>query len=402
MNLLILSYHFPPHPTVGSRRWAKFAKFFARMGHRVTVITSQAPKGSISPWDDDIQEGITVHRLPYRYPRILDSHPKTFFEKLCYKIVLFLLEHGISGTPYDRAIFWKSVLMKELRKVIQKEGLPDFIFANGPPFRLLYYTGMIKKLYPTVKIAIDFRDPWTWWYNMGYPYLNSKDRKAEEKMESFAVQSADQIITPCEEIQKKLAVRYPEFKSKIEVIPHGFDPDKVTSEERRTTHSPPHKLIYFGTLYVGIDRLFYSLTSVLDQFPNPVTLDLYVSRKKYFFSSSRVQYLSPVSEKVLFEKICGYDLVVLFLFQGVEDFLGTKLFEVIHSRTPILLLGPSGKVSQFIVENDLGFHIRTEDIEAELPKILSGQKVLKYNNRFDTSPYSFESLTKQLLQTVHK
>src|SRR6266571_3575747 len=42
-RLLVISYHFPPDGSVGGLRWAGIAKYLARLGWDVCVLTAAPP-----------------------------------------------------------------------------------------------------------------------------------------------------------------------------------------------------------------------------------------------------------------------------------------------------------------------------------------------------------------------
>jgi glycosyltransferase involved in cell wall biosynthesis len=406
MKLLIISYYFPPHPTVGSRRWTKFAKYFSRMGHQVDVIASAAPSGARSSWDEDIDPAVNIDRISARYPLVLDSVPQTYFSKAIYRFALLLIRYFSRGTPFDRAIFWKKPLMAAIERYAALKGSPDLIFASGPPFRVLYYATQLKKRFPNVKVVCDFRDPWTWWYNLGYPTLKISDRRTEEQMEAEVLKSADCVLAAAEPIEKHLKTKYELFKRKIILVPHGFDPAVIPVQRKASPASAPRRLIYFGTLYPFLENSITALTTVLGLEKN-VTLDMFAFSKNYeqIFrkfdpTSLLIQYKEPLPEKELFLKLVTYDLVLFFNFPSAENNISTKFHEVIHCRVPILLIGPDGEAAKFVTENRLGFHVKESDIENDLPKIFKGEITLFYNDQFDTSSFSFDLLAEKLLKNV--
>jgi glycosyltransferase involved in cell wall biosynthesis len=407
MKFLILSYHFPPHPTVGSRRWAKFAKYLARMGHEVSVITSRAPRGSSSPWDGDVEAGLKVRRVPPRYPRILDTEPETFFQKAWYKVCLAALRGVCSGNPYDRALFWEKPIRRAFSDMLRDEGPPDVILANGPPFRVLWYATRLKQLSPRSKVLCDFRDPWTWWGNMGYATLGRTCKAAELRLERDAVVAADFLSTPAEDILENLAHRYPDSATKISLLPHGFDPVAIQPNSIRPRSSPPRRFIYYGSLYPGTEPAVRTLIGRLSGGPARSELDVYSFTRKYeeIFHEADPERLvvrlhSPIPEREILSRLESYDAAVHFTFPGVEHFVSTKYLEIIRMRLPILLIGPAGKASRFIVDNRLGLHVSTEDPDRVILRWLAGEIDLRYNDRYDTAPFSFERLTEKLVSLV--
>ena len=89
LDLIIVCYNFPPFPGIGGRRWAKFAKFLARKGHTVHVISARPyPGQSPSAWTDEVEReaNIVRHYLPPLYPEVMMRAPRHIGDKVAYKV----------------------------------------------------------------------------------------------------------------------------------------------------------------------------------------------------------------------------------------------------------------------------------------------------------------------------
>ena len=160
--LLLISHTFPPYKGIGGRRWAKFAKALARMGHPVHVIHSagaEALKGSL--WTEDIaQPGITVQPLPHRYPTVLFKRPLTsLMEKVSYRLWKMILPRITKGNWLDQSILWRTQLLREAGSLIEQHGI-RWMLITGAPFRLFHYGVELKRRHG-VQLLCDLRDPWT-------------------------------------------------------------------------------------------------------------------------------------------------------------------------------------------------------------------------------------------------
>ena len=109
-NILLVTYYFPTHKSVGARRWAKFAKYLQRKGHKVIVICAAIQKDAQSHWNEDIV-GLEIHTLQNKYPKILGENPKTIFGKIKYRLALKYLKITTTGTIYDQTVFWEKQLL---------------------------------------------------------------------------------------------------------------------------------------------------------------------------------------------------------------------------------------------------------------------------------------------------
>ena len=401
MKVLILSYHFPPHAIVGARRWAKFAKHLARKGHAVTVIAAQAAKDAVSPWDEDLLPTIRIHRLPPRYPRVLDESPATPLGKLRYKLSLLFVRAFSRGSPYDRSAFWANRLESKVKESFSAEGPADVVLANGPPFRLLADAVALKKNRPDLKVVVDVRDPWTWWFNMGYAGLSPRRRAYEENLEASVVRGADRILTPSEEIRSVLTRKYPGESAKVGVLPHGYDPEALSPRSAERPGIP--RLIYYGSIYPGAKALLEEFVGALRGSGRPLRFDLYAFAEKFpgtlaSSGSLRITMHPPLPERRLFEEVAASDFAVLFSFRGIEDFLATKYYEIVASRTPIVLVGEPGAASRFVEMNGLGVFLRSGSMARDLEKLFRPFVPAP----FDASPYAFDRLTDDLLELIPK
>lgn len=400
-KILIISYFFPPNPDIGGRRWAKFAKSLKRTGAEVHVICAELEPNESSPWDRDI-EGIKTYFLKENYPRL--DIPKTIFQRFRNHIVFNSLRVLSRGTPEDRALFWKKPLLKKASQIIKKQGIRKLIIT-GAPFRLLWIGTFIKKRFPEIFYLADLRDPWTWEDVYGFEKLSKRKKDFEQKMLTKVVSEADMITVPVIPMMKKLKVLFPDFKEKIHLVPHGFDPDEVQVNTPKKI-GKKLKLFYFGSIY-NLDEHFRALISTIKAFPDQIELNIFTRKNKYqdwFLKenlSTQVKYFEPIPAKDLFIKLREADFILLFkMAERGKDNISTKYYEIIHARIPILLLGTSGAASELVVKNRLGIHFQVDEIKKGFEDLLNGQKELDFNYNFDTSDFSFPKITERLLEKM--
>jgi glycosyltransferase involved in cell wall biosynthesis len=405
-KILMVSWYFPPNPSVGGRRWAKFAKYLHRKGHQVTVITAEKAKGETSPWDTDVAD-LEIHRLPRKYPQALEVEPSSIIEKVKYRLAVSKLKKSTKGTIYDRTIHWEEQFLELAEQLIADKQI-DTIIANGPPFRIVYYCTQLKQKYPEIQLVSDFRDPWTWWYNLGYPYLTPENKAFEAEMEKAVVQFSDHTLVPIVPMQQLLQDKYPEQKEKITVLPHAYDADEMYSGEKADKVSNEQlKFIYFGTIYDGQEEAFQEFANVLKSNPNKATVDFYSSKFSYqnIFEQnelSEVKYHQPVPAKDLFARLGGFDFVIIFYPEIFKDYFATKFYEIIYSRVPFLLICEEGEMSQFITKHQLGIHFTPANFTTGMTDLLNGNVQFNYNFEFDIEAYSFDHQTDQLLQLMDR
>src|SRR6185312_8702248 len=101
-SVLIICTAFPPFPGIGGRRWAKFAKYFAKNGVNCHVINAVNYSKNVSLWNKDVESpNIVIHPLKFRFQYWL-SHTNT---SLPYRIAAKLLRMGINLTKYSPHLY---------------------------------------------------------------------------------------------------------------------------------------------------------------------------------------------------------------------------------------------------------------------------------------------------------
>ena len=152
IKILIINYSFPPNSGIGGRRWSKFAKEFDKLQVEYEVVAAKE--------EIDIREELNkkLHFLPSGYPAIISRGPRSFLEKLLYRIYLFILKARLQGNYFERSVFWYKSLIPFLRIKLD-EGFTHII-AYGGPFAYLSDAGDLKDQFPRVQFILDFRDPW--------------------------------------------------------------------------------------------------------------------------------------------------------------------------------------------------------------------------------------------------
>ena len=82
-----------------------------------------------------------------------------------------------------------------------------------------------------------------------------------------------------------------------------------------------------------------------------------------------------------------------------QDFITTKIYEIIYSQTPIILVAKPGKLSNFILDNNLGLWISPSNLKDGMESLLDINPQRFKLNQFPIHNYSFSSITSEL--TLH-
>jgi glycosyltransferase involved in cell wall biosynthesis len=401
-KVLIVSYTFPPMSGVGGRRWAKLSYALCESSQEVHVFCAKPGFGETSNWD--VHSSLIINRVPKKYPQALNRVPKSFLDKIGYRLSLFILKLFTQGNYYDRGVFWEKHF-EYIYAYLQKNSIRNLIVTGGP-FSLLYYAAKLKMRNPEINYVADIRDEWgaNEFYGFG---LLSENRKTEEfKRLKFTLQHADRVLVPYPYMKEKYTQKVPDSANKIKILPHGVDAVFFRNKKIAQKHDTIN-LVNFGSIHSGQEEAMTNLASVLGKIP--VHIQFYTHEKKYeyIFRSAniipnRVIYHNPVEEKKVAEKLSESDAALLFIPNHFKDSISTKFMEIIATRTPIVAIGIEGEASEFIIKNKLGILIPYSDICFRMINLKAELDSLNYNDSFDTLPYHFSNQAKQVINILQE
>ncbi len=416
--ILLISHTFPPYKGIGGRRWAKFSKALAKRGHPVHVIHSAGAenlKGSL--WTADLANpGIQVHPLPQRYPTVLFKRPLTSItDKLLYRFWKTVIPMLTRGNWLDKTVLWQDQLLASASQLINEHGIRNVIIT-GAPFRLFHYGVQLKRKHG-IHLVCDLRDPWTWHDGYGHGSLSAEDQAYEAELELEMMREADRITSPHPSVIDHLREHYPGHATKCSVLGHAIDPDELG------TPQPPRndgqfRMIYAGSLYGAqeADAYFEELMRAFETLrsSNPVAwehtyLDLYITghgmdRYQDLLRSrslnEHIRIHAPLPAVEVFAKIAQCDAVLIFIPSFNKDLLGTKFTEIFHLRRPVIHVGAQGAVSEAISSRRLGVSIPVAKLAEDLPRIMSGERVIGIDVNVDLSAHMLDHITADFVREL--
>lgn len=403
MQVLLISYTFPPYPGIGGRRWTKIAKYLTKLGCTVHVVHAKNPFLEESIWVNDINgnENIVPYSFKSGYPTILMKKPNTVFQKFHYRLSLFYVNLFSKGTPYDRAIFDRKKIIKLSEEIIYKFQIQNVIVTSAP-FSLSYFSLELKKKFKSLNLMIDFRDPWTWGSLYGFSELKNNRITFEKEMEKNVIENASIVFVPVNVMRDKLTKLYPNFESKIKILRHSFDADEIVVN--KNSNQTMVVITFYGTLYEEIGNYFKLLAKDLSSKKDKIEFHIYSDSTKYIdlfeehgLINNNVFYHGILPTIELFEKISTSNFVLLVHPKRGVDNISTKFYEIIYSRTPILYVGEEGKTSEFITSNKVGYTFTEKKFADTFLSVVLGNIPYSYNSTFAVDSFSFENTSKLLI-----
>lgn len=391
MNILFISYAFPPISSPGSMRIFNFAKYLSKQdGYRVDVLHCLNGYSSMIDYNRDwdfgkittipVSEVIKLNKLT-KSNNSLDKVPTPNFQN---KKIKFLKKLNNLVFP-DRNVFWALNVFKN--KPLTKKY--DYIICSYPSISNLMLGYYYSKSLNT-PLVVDIRDLWT----QDYSNFNSKSyfkRLIETRIESTILNKANIITTVSDFNALELAKKY---GNKVQVIYNGFENEKFTNKLSSSANVPPvtqnknnkFKIAYAGSFYNGernIDTLMLAIKSLKDKKlinPTNFTFDIYGNNEDYILKLISKYNLNDlvclkgfIGQDILFEKLTTYNLLLVVTRDDIisKGELTTKVFEYIALGNPILCLSkPDFEIVKVLNDIDHTYFINRNN-KAGIESLLS-------------------------------
>ncbi len=425
-KILIVSYYWYPFADVGTYRISRFAKYLAKSGWDIVVLTAkEAAAGMKGEPDDTVLENIRVYRANIIEPVSLlkgkkeggakTSNPSIFYQKDAGLISRLAVWARLNLMIPDAKFTWKWFAVPLGKKVIEQEQ-PDIILSTSPPPT----TSLIaKKLaeWSGLPWHADFRDPWTniYYYDDNPP--SKWARKRNKKLEASILKRADRLSV----VNHGFFPSY-QLDDKLTKIPNGFDPDHIIQTDTASPKNKKFTIRYFGSLKVNqYPEAFISALKTLSE-ENPevaekMTFQFYGSinediRQDIENASSLIEssFNGYISHDRMMELVNTSDLLLLAIgrTKNSKFALSTKVFEYMISGNPVLGIGPvDGAAADLVSDTNIGKFFAHDDDKGVQNYLLQAFEAFQ-EKRALTEPageaieeYSFKNLTQKLENSLN-
>ena len=414
-GVIIVSYTFPPKEGIGGRRWAKFSKHLAEAGFDVHVIHQQAEANEKSTWINDVKNNnIKTYEINAFYPKSFRfSGNFTVFSKITFHLWKHMLLLFYKGVIFDRSIFWKNTLKRQIKTIINQNSI-DYIIITIPPFLLASHVLELKKYFPKIKFVIDYRDPWTENKSFhGFKNIKPSRLNYEKKIEKKALMNADLILNTTSQMSLWNQSKVSDI-SKFKVLENGFDNSEVTLKNIKTKR--PYTFLLAGSIYIGLDY-------IIDPF-----VEFVLNKEKegnefkenfefIFIGTSNNKLENRVkSEKIKSIKILPkipreelndyYNEADFFMMFSAFDHgfnFNTKFYEYLPYKKVIIHFGPDGDITEFLANNNLGRGVNPNNFYTEFNSVLNEaiRNELTFNESYSIEQFEVKSLTQKLINYLN-
>jgi hypothetical protein len=337
-KILIISAAIHPRNSPRAHRATELAKEFAREGHDVTLYAILGHYNYSAFAKENNIKVKNIGRM-YFFPIKSDGEIK---QNIILKIITRLLKPWIEFPDIE--------LMFRIPKVIKEEDSTDLLITIAVPHAIHWGVALYKTRKP-----INF--PKTWIADCGDPYMGNIFHKPKfyfKYIEKWFCKNTDYISVPFEDAKKGY---YPEFNSKIIVIPQGFNYDEITLNNEEPNNLIP-TFLYAGAFYRDNrdPRLFVEyLCEIKSAFKfiiytrNASIIKPYIEKL-----GDRIEIRDYIPRNKLLEVMSKMDFLINFE-NNTEQQLPSKLIDYALSKRPILSIPsnalPQRRINEFLNGN---------------------------------------------------
>ena len=368
MQILLISWYFPPGNDVAALRTGAMAEYLEKAGHIVHVLTAdrehsdsslQVPVAESrvvrSRWFDVDHRRIMPRQESAAAGAASSPSAKKLGGRLRAEASAFY--YNMIHTP-DRQVGWLPYAIAAGKKIIRRQGI-DLIYASAPPFTGYLAARALGRRFSIPWVA-EYRDGWSRYFYVPRPGWR---QWIDERMEDHTLVDASGIVA----VTQSWADYYRErYRKPTIAIPNGFDPRTLAPGIVVPRQGEPVIITYMGVLYQGLR--------------DPAVLYQAIARSGLTADDIQVHYYGPsedevvplaqahgvadhvrVKPRVSFAQSVEIQRTsdVLLLLQSPVDArnVPAKLFEYFAARRPILGVGlDQGEPARLINERKAGYY----------------------------------------------
>ena len=389
LNVLLITYSFPPVGGTGVMRAASLARYLPAEGIRLDVLTARnaSAVGSDPTLLREIPAEVTVHRtltldLPFGIKKcikrlIAGSKPpsgqavspaassKPHFLK---RVIQDILQP-------DPQVTWLPVLTRAARRIVRKRKI-DLVLITVPPFSSVLLVEKLRKEFPQLAIVVDFRDEWltTTFDLVSFLFSRSeRTRKIAQAAEVRAVTNATAVVAVTEAARRQIRARYPqEPDGKFHLLPNGFDATRLVRSVPSAKPRPDGKIIvtYVGTIYASTEPT--ALVQALQSLPSEVKSRFRLRfighieeprfREALLQLGEMVELKGYLPQREALAAMSETDYVLLINHDPLN--VGGKFYDYVGGGKPILgAVHPEGETRRLLEELRAGWWAGNRDVE---------------------------------------
>lgn len=373
-RVLILSYHYPPTPSVGSVRAGGLAKYLPDLGWQPTVVTPRVPGRHPGPSPivetDDRDMAASFKRLLGLRPDVAlkdavsgDAAP---IRKRRLRSRLIETAKSLVAFP-DSNRGWIAIAQRAALRLLSEQRF-DALITTSPPPSVHVAGGRVAAASGLPWVA-DLRDLWSNDRNTQTPPWR---RRLDRRLEHATFCAAAALTTVSEPFAEVLRGMYPRLE--VRSILNGYDPDEVGLVD---TLTGDFTLTHTGRFYQGLldpEPLFAAVGNLLVAGLLPrakIRLRFFVRHEPWVVALARrhgvedVLELIPWGPREAALRAQQESQVLVLLHWGGPTEAGIytgKVFEYLAAQRPILMIGGGeGVLHDLLADTGAGVHVTDRD-----------------------------------------
>ena len=396
---LIVSYYFPPTGGAGVQRIVKLIKYASRKNWRFTVISAEE-HSHFQPQDssllDELPPDLNIIRaaaaLPAQKFSILNK--TNLFKKSAY----WKRWLGAFVQIPDSRKSWNSAVKKTIYRELAKNDY-DCLLITAPPYSLTLLAVELQNEL-SIPVILDMRDPWS-----SHPYKlhpTFMHRRMNKRLEYRTLSAINNGIHVTKRQLDDYRLNMKNFDiSNWSVITNGYDEaDFAGLKEAGNVEKKRFNIAFLGTIHADINSPEYLFRAMkylkksnknsgqeihFHHIGNSVP-DLKSLTKKYNIEE-QITLWNYRSHKESLQILMAMDAFYQIhhpAYKGSEYIIGSKMYEYLRLKKPILAVVPNESEVADIINNcncgEVVNSVQAADIAAALLKIIKGGNSYGFKN----------------------
>jgi glycosyltransferase involved in cell wall biosynthesis len=387
LNVLLVTYSFPPAGGVGVLRAASLARYLPAEGIRLDVLTARnaSAVGSDPTLLKEIPAEVNIHRsvtldIPFGIKKRIKKliiGAKSSVGKVAGAAAAgkpnFLKRVLQDVLLPDPQVTWFPVLTRAACRIVRERNI-DLVLITVPPFSSVLLVEKLRKEFPSLIIVVDFRDEWlsTSIDLVGFS-RSERARRIARNAEASAVTNATAVVAVTEAARREIRARYPqEPENKFQLIPNGFDSTRLRRSAPVAEPRPDGRIIvtHVGTVYASTEPT--TLVEALQSLPAEVKFRVRLRfighieeprfREALLQLGDMVELKGFLPQHEALAAMNETDYVLLITHDPLN--VPAKFYDYIGAGKPILAtVNPNGAVRSLLEELRAGWWAGSRDIE---------------------------------------
>lgn len=364
-KVLIITFYFPPNPTVGSQRPYRLAKYLPKYGWEPIILTPKL-KAESQP------KGIRVVQTEYK------DIIKTYKSKLGFDDSKSLREQIGSGTENvsnatllskalkllteivtfpDPTKGWNRFALNTAIKLLAEEKI-NAVISSSPPITTHLISKKIK-FKTNIPWIADLRDLWS------QNHFNNKNnllKYFERKLEFKTLSNADVLVTVTPKFVDILDKVY--RNKKVILITNSYDNEDY-NDNHQTKLTDKFTITYTGNFYgkkIDPSLLFIAVSELIEENKmnkNLIRIKFYSKNASWLLSDAKrynlqdiVNYYGYIDRKDVLQKQKESQILLVLLDNQNKEisYCPAKIYEYLGARRPIIAIGGDGGYVKNLLE----------------------------------------------------